>query len=39
VQVSVMKWIEDLDRFGELIEAWVQFKGVPPKRCDWSACA
>jgi hypothetical protein len=39
VQVGVMKWIGDLDHFGELTEAWVQFEGIPPKWCDWSVFA
>jgi hypothetical protein len=39
VQVDVMEWIGDLDHFGELTEAWVQFEGIPPKWCDWTVFA
>jgi hypothetical protein len=39
VQVGVMEWIDDLDHFGELTEAWIQFEGISPKWCDWTVFA
>uniref|UniRef100_A0A0A9DEZ3 Uncharacterized protein n=1 Tax=Arundo donax TaxID=35708 RepID=A0A0A9DEZ3_ARUDO len=34
VGVEVMEWIGELEAFGELHEAWVNIRGIPPKFCD-----
>jgi hypothetical protein len=34
VQVEVVEWVDDLDHFSQLKEAWIQIEGIPPKWCD-----
>ncbi|TVU25198.1 hypothetical protein EJB05_27686, partial [Eragrostis curvula] len=35
VMVSLKAWSGDIEPVEELVDAWVQVKGVPPKWCDW----
>ena len=36
IMASLKVWNGDIEPVGELMEAWVQIKGVPPKWSDWT---
>ncbi|KAE8804506.1 hypothetical protein D1007_19545 [Hordeum vulgare] len=39
VSVKVTQWQGMLNPYGELVEAWVQIEGIPPKWCAWKVFA